>query len=62
MSYGVLVTMDRQVATALYQDTRRAHAQILIDLARATGCNEPCFCQSGRKFKKCCAPLIDLDA
>jgi hypothetical protein len=23
-----------------------------------TGRNEPCFCGSGRKFKKCCGPLM----
>ena len=57
-----IVTMGRQVATALYRDARMAHAQILVDLARATGRNEPCFCRSGRKSRKCCAPLIDLDA
>ncbi len=61
-SKGSIVTMNEQVAAVLYQEARMAQAQILVDLARATGRNEPCFCRSGRKFKKCCEPLIDLNA
>ncbi|MGL4965857.1 MAG: SEC-C metal-binding domain-containing protein [Inquilinus sp.] len=33
---------------------------IFLDLARTTRRNDPCFCRSGKKFKKCCAPLIEI--
>lgn len=28
---------------------------IYFDLARRSGVNSPCFCRSGKKFKKCCS-------
>lgn len=59
-SIGRLATMDAVTYERLKGDKRRFHVEILLDLARTTGRNDPCFCQSGLKFKKCCEPLIDL--
>ncbi|WP_430649416.1 SEC-C metal-binding domain-containing protein [Bradyrhizobium uaiense] len=39
-----------------------AFAVILVDLAIRTKANDPCICSSGKRFKTCCAPLIDLNA
>jgi uncharacterized protein YecA (UPF0149 family) len=60
-SEGLVVTMDRGDASILARDCLSAHASIVRDLALSTGRNDPCFCGSGRKFKKCCARLIDVD-
>lgn len=59
-SVGNEVRMNRSQMKALWEDTRNAQAQILVDLASSTKVNAPCFCGSGKKFKKCCALLIDL--
>lgn len=45
---------------AVWENARSAQAQVLIDLASTTKVNSPCFCNSGKKFKKCRAGLIDL--
>ncbi len=42
----------------LWREALSAKAEILAWLAQMTGRNQPCFCQSGRKFKKCCADLV----
>ncbi|MGY4403863.1 SEC-C metal-binding domain-containing protein [Bradyrhizobium sp. USDA 3315] len=59
-SVGSEIRMKRTTLTALWESARNAQAQVLIDLASTTKVNSPCFCNSGKKFKKCCAPLIDL--
>lgn len=41
-------------------DVMNTWAMVLVDLARKTKVNDRCFCCSGKKFKKCCAPLINL--
>lgn len=59
-SVGLVANMDAATFERLSDDKNRRHAEILVDLARTTGRNDLCFCQSGRKFKKCCSPLINL--
>lgn len=59
-SEGGIMRMNRQIAKELWHEARQAHAHVLVDLAKTTGRNDPCFCQSGLKFKKCCSRLIDL--
>jgi hypothetical protein len=59
-SVGNELRIDRNLLKAFSERAWQAQAQILVDLARSTKVNDPCFCNSRRKFKKCCAPLIDL--
>ncbi|WP_136624055.1 MULTISPECIES: SEC-C metal-binding domain-containing protein [Bradyrhizobium] len=59
-SNGAEIRMKRSTLKALWENARNAQAQVLIDLASSTKVNSPCSCNSGKKFKKCCAHLIDL--
>jgi hypothetical protein len=61
-SVGDEVRIDRSLLKSLWEDARMAQAAVLLDLAMSTKVNDPCFCSSGKKFKKCCARLIDLTA
>lgn len=36
----------------------RSHSRIVGEVELSIGRNDPCFCGSGRKFKKCCSRLI----
>lgn len=60
-SVGNEVRMNREHLKALWERARMAQAQVLIDLVSNTKVNAPCFCRSGKKFKKCCALLTDLN-
>ena len=59
MSDGDLIRLDRRVAAGHAAEIEAALGAVYVALARRTGRNERCFCRSGRKFKQCCAPLID---
>jgi hypothetical protein len=59
-SVGAEIRINRDRLKALWNAARNAQAAVLIDLASNTKVNDPCFCNSGKKYKKCCAPLIDL--
>lgn len=59
-SIGDEIRINRSQLKALAENARHAQAQVLIDLASNTKVNEPCFCSSSKKFKRCCALLIDL--
>lgn len=61
-SVGNEIRMNRDLLKRLWEDARTAQARVLVDLATNTKVNAPCFCGSGKKFKKCCARLIDLNA
>lgn len=61
-SVGNEIRMSRDLLKRLWENARMAQAQVLVDLAASTKVNDPCFCSSGKKFKKCCARLIDLNA
>jgi Uncharacterized protein conserved in bacteria len=59
-STGNQVTLERSYLSALGRDIQNSLAAVFVDLARATRPNDPCFCTSGKKFKKCCGPLVQL--
>ncbi|WP_336810110.1 SEC-C domain-containing protein [Bosea sp. MMO-172] len=59
-SVGNQISIDRSRLASLAQDLQNSLGAVFVDLARTTKPNDPCFCTSGRKFKKCCAPLIQL--
>ena len=59
-SVGNEVRMNRAQLGALVENLRNAQAAMMLDLARNTRANAPCFCRSGKKFKKCCSQLIDF--
>jgi hypothetical protein len=59
-SVGNQFTMDRDHLAALGRDVQQSLGAVFVDLARNTGPNDRCFCESGKKFKKCCSPLIQL--
>lgn len=59
-SVGNTIRMNRNRLVALWENARNAQAQVLVDLATNTKVNDRCICTSGKKFKKCCAPMIDL--
>lgn len=59
-STGNQVTLERSYLSALGRDIQDSLAAVFVDLARATRANDPCFCTSGKKFKKCCGPLVQL--
>ncbi|WFU79396.1 SEC-C metal-binding domain-containing protein [Bradyrhizobium sp. CIAT3101] len=61
-SVGNEIRMNRDLFKRLSNDKLMAGAAVLVDLAANTKVNAPCFCSSGKKFKKCCARLIDLTA
>lgn len=60
-SEGDEITFDRRDALPLYQASQQAMAEIILALARDTQPNDRCICTSGRKFRKCCGPLIHLE-
>jgi hypothetical protein len=57
---GREIRIDRNRLAYLQNAVRQAMAATLVELASKTNVNDPCICASGRKFKKCCRPLIDL--
>lgn len=57
---GTKVKADRATFSRLSQNAREAQMRVIVELARARGRNDPCICQSGKKFKKCCGPLIQF--
>lgn len=59
-SVGLLSTMDPKDNERLSYEKAQAFLRVIIDLAKATKVNDPCICTSGRKFKKCCRPLIEF--
>jgi len=59
-SVGNQFTLERSYLSAMGQEIRNALGLVFVDLAKTTAPNSPCFCTSGRKFKKCCGPLIQL--
>lgn len=59
-SIGSQAFFDRAQIVYLESEFRNALASVFVDLATNTKVNDTCFCTSGRKFKKCCATLIDL--
>ncbi|WP_370314947.1 SEC-C metal-binding domain-containing protein [Roseivivax marinus] len=54
--------MNPQELQHIQDRVMMASAHVLIGLASSRGRNDRCICASGRKFKKCCSPLIDLTA
>lgn len=61
-SVGNEIRMNRDLLKRLSHSARMAQANVLVDLAANTKVNAPCFLGSGKKFKTCCARLIDLTA
>lgn len=59
-SVGNEIRINRSLLQGFAERARQAQAQILVDLAQNTKVNDPCFCSSSKKFKKCCAGMIDL--
>lgn len=59
-SDGLAVNMDQATAAVLHRETQHAMAGIILQLASRLRPHDPCLCISGRKFRKCCGPLIDL--
>ncbi|WP_189341731.1 SEC-C metal-binding domain-containing protein [Mesorhizobium sp. M2A.F.Ca.ET.042.01.1.1] len=59
-SVGNQFTLERSYLSAMGQEIRNALGLVFVDLAKTTGPNAPCFCTSGRKFKKCCGPMIQI--
>lgn len=59
-SVGNEIRMSRAQLAYLVGTVRDAQCALLVELAANTKVNERCFCNSGKKFKKCCSPLINL--
>lgn len=57
-SVGNQISIDRNRLAHLASDLHQKLGAVFVDLARTT--KPTCFCTSGKKFKKCCAPLIQL--
>ncbi|MBW3243124.1 SEC-C domain-containing protein [Epibacterium sp. DP7N7-1] len=58
-SIGRTTTIDPRTFDSIQSYIIQASALVLIELAQTTGRNDTCICNSGRKFKKCCSPLIN---
>jgi hypothetical protein len=58
-SVGDEIRINRAQLSTLVTNLRNAQGAMLVEIAANTKVNDRCFCNSG-KFKKCCAPLIDL--
>jgi hypothetical protein len=61
-SDGDIITFDRVAARPLAEQVEQAHGEVLVSLAIRTKPNDPCFCGTTRKFRKCCGQMIDLNA
>lgn len=59
-SVGKQFTLERSYLAAMGREIQNSLGSVFVDLAKTTGPNSPCFCTSGRKFKKCCGPLIQI--
>jgi hypothetical protein len=59
-SNGRLVIFDEREFRPLIERVERRKAEILVTLAERTRVSDPCFCGSGRRYRKCCGPMIDL--
>jgi hypothetical protein len=59
-SVGDVIRMNHDKLSALQTNLRNALGAVLVELAANTKVNDRCFCNNGKKFKKCCARLIDL--
>lgn len=59
-SIGDEIRIDRAQLASLVGNLRSAQCALLVELAANTKVNDRCFCNSGKKFKKCCSLLIDL--
>lgn len=59
-SVGDEIRINRNQLAVLVNNLRSAQGAVLVDLATNTKVNDTCFCNSGKKYKKCCAPPIDL--
>jgi hypothetical protein len=55
---GNEVPLDRRMSV-LHNEAQSARVEIFVELARTTKRNDPCFCGSGGKFKKCCGPKFE---
>lgn len=60
VSDGLVMNADPVIGSILHHETQRAMAAVIFQLARRLKPHDPCLCSSGRKFRKCCGPLIDL--
>lgn len=60
-SKGLKFTFDRYEFEAIQRRVMECQAEIILEQAHGRGRNEPCICTSGKKFKKCCGPLIIFD-
>jgi hypothetical protein len=61
-SVGREIRINRNRLAELQNAAKYTMGAVLVELASKTKPNDPCICTSGRKFKKCCGPLIDLHA
>lgn len=59
-SVGRTTNIDLRAFESVQSDVMHASALVLVELAQITGRNDTCICNSGRKFKKCCSPFINL--
>jgi hypothetical protein len=59
-SVGREIRINRDRLAELQFSIKNAMGAVLVELASKTKPNDPCMCTSGKKFKKCCKPLIDL--
>ncbi|MFZ2312612.1 MAG: SEC-C metal-binding domain-containing protein [Methylobacter sp.] len=46
-----------QVIEQVVQQEKRPKPNIVIPMKKKVGRNEPCICNSGKKFKKCCGTI-----
>jgi len=58
-SVGRTYTVPADVLTRYEHSEQAAFVELLVHLWNSKRPNDPCFCSSGKKFKKCCRPLID---
>jgi SEC-C motif len=59
-SGGPVLHLDPSRLQHFHEKVRNTQAGVFVWLAENTGRNDPCFCGSGRKFKKCCAKFIQV--
>ncbi len=59
-SIGRVSNMNAGDFEQVQQKIINTSAHVLLELATKTRRNATCICSSGRKFKKCCQPLLHL--
>ena len=54
LTIAVQHEIDHESGILIIDNSHQVIAEPLVKLDRKIGRNEPCYCNSGKKYKKCC--------